>query len=50
MQIAPVLLFTYKRLDVLKQTITALQKNFLAGDTELFIFSDGPKNENDKKK
>jgi hypothetical protein len=47
---APVLLFTYKRLDVLKQTVTALQANYLAADTELFVFSDGYKNNPDKEK
>ncbi len=48
--IAPVLLFTYKRLDVLKQTVTALQNNLLARETELFIFSDGGKSDADKEK
>lgn len=45
---APVLLFVYKRLGVLKETVSALQANIGAADTELFIFSDGPKNETDK--
>ena len=45
--LAPVVLFCYKRLDILKQTIEALQQNCLANDTELFIFSDGPKKEED---
>ena len=45
--LAPVVLFCYKRLDILKQTIEALQQNYLANDTELFIFSDGPKKEED---
>lgn len=44
MELAPVLLFTYKRLDTLKSTISALRSNFLAKDTELYVFSDGPKN------
>lgn len=44
---APVLLFAYKRLNAVRMTISALQKNYLAGDTNLFIFSDGPKNEKD---
>lgn len=44
---APVLLFTYKRLDQTRQAVTALQQNFLAPESELFIFSDGPKTEND---
>ena len=45
---APVLLFAYKRLGVLKETVSALQANFGAADTELFIFSDAPKSETDK--
>ena len=41
--LAPIVLFCYKRLDTLTQTIEALQKNDLAAESELFIFSDGPK-------
>lgn len=48
MNLAPVLIFCYKRLDTLRQTIAALQKNELSKSTELFIFSDGPKKEADK--
>lgn len=44
MNLAPVLLFTYNRLKETKQTIKALQKNYLANQSELFIFSDGAKN------
>jgi hypothetical protein len=40
---APVCLFVYNRLLETKQAVIALQNNFLAGQTELFIFSDGPK-------
>jgi len=40
---APLLLFTYKRLETLRQTVASLQNNFLASETELIIFSDGPK-------
>lgn len=39
--LAPICLFTYNRLAETKQTIEALQKNFLASESELFIFSDG---------
>lgn len=46
--LAPVLLFTYKRLQVLEKTVAALQANHLAKETELFIFSDGSKNDLDK--
>src|ERR1700761_3304977 len=45
---APILLFTYKRLDVLKQTIDALKDNYLALESDLFIFSDGAKYVNDE--
>jgi hypothetical protein len=44
--LAPICLFVYKRLDVTQQTIEALQKNFLASESDLFIFSDGAINEN----
>lgn len=42
-KLAPIILFTYNRLEETKQTIEALKKNFLAPKSELFIFSDGPK-------
>lgn len=48
--LAPICLFTYNRLYETHQTIEALQGNFLAHDSELFIFSDGPKNDNEKLK
>ena len=43
--LAPICLFTYNRLHNTKQTIEALKSNFLASESKLFIFSDGPKNE-----
>ena len=39
----PVLLFTYKRLQTLKNTISHLLLNPEVVDTDLFVFSDGPK-------
>jgi hypothetical protein len=45
--LAPVVLFTYKCLDTLKQTVNTLQQNFLALESDLIIHSDGPKTEND---
>lgn len=45
-QLAPIVLFTYNRLKETKRTISALQNNFLAKESLLYIFSDGPKNEN----
>ncbi len=46
--LAPIALFCYKRLDTLKQSIEALKLNQLAAESELFIFSDGPKKEGDE--
>ena len=45
---APLILFTYNRIDVLKKTVKSLSENYNIENTELFIFSDGPKdNRND---
>ena len=41
--LAPIILFVYNRLDHTKFTIEALQKNTLAKDSELFIYSDAAK-------
>ena len=49
-QLAPICLFTYNRLEETKQTIAALQKNNLASKSELYVFSDGWKNEKSKEK
>lgn len=48
--LAPICLFTYNRLEETKQTVEALQNNFLAKQSELFVFSDGPKNKDTIKK
>src|ERR1700733_8290783 len=45
MLLAPIVLFTYNRPWHVRQTVGALQKNDLAAQSELIIFSDGPKNE-----
>ena len=45
MNLAPIILFTYNRLSHTKQTIEALQKNELAKNSELFIYSDGGRDE-----
>ena len=42
--VAPIVLFVYNRPDHTKQTVEALQKNELASDSELFIYSDAAKN------
>jgi hypothetical protein len=45
----PVALFAYNRPDHFRKTIEALAKNYLASETLLYIFIDGPRNEYDKK-
>lgn len=45
MQYAPIALFTYNRADHTKQAVESLLKNEEAKYSDLFIFSDGPKNE-----
>jgi len=47
MNISPVVLFVYNRPWHTRQTVEALQKNELAQESELFIFSDGAKEEQD---
>ncbi len=42
-QLAPVAIFVYNRLKNTKAVIEALQDNYLAKDTDVFVFSDGPK-------
>lgn len=42
-QTAPIALFVYKRLNHIKRTVQSLQKNTLAQQSELFVFSDAPK-------
>lgn len=48
-KLAPVVVFCYNRVDHLEKTLVALSLNVLAKDSELIIFSDGPKNGTDKK-
>ncbi len=48
--LAPIVLFVYNRPWHTRQTIEALQKNELAKDSELFIFSDAPKNKEAEEK
>ena len=45
--LAPIVLFTYRR--VPRETIESVQENILFKKSELFIFSDGYKNNIDKK-
>jgi hypothetical protein len=43
MRLAPIVLFVYNRPEHTRQTVEALQKNFLADKSELFIYSDAAK-------
>jgi hypothetical protein len=45
--LSPICLFTYNRLTETTKTIEALQKNYLAPESNLIIFSDGPRTESD---
>jgi hypothetical protein len=44
---SPIALFVYNRPDHLHITLEALKKNYHADESNLFIFSDGPKSNND---
>lgn len=46
--LAPICLFVYSRLNETKQTVESLQRNILAPESELFIFSDGEKDESNR--
>ena len=48
MKLAPICLFTYNRLLETQETIKTLQNNYLANESDLIIFSDGYKGDNDK--
>jgi len=44
MTLAPIILFVYNRPWHTRQTVEALRQNELASESELFVYSDGPKN------
>ena len=46
-KLAPIVLFVYNRLNHTRQSLEALQKNDLASKSELIIYSDSAKNQND---
>ncbi len=48
--LAPLLLFVYNRVELTRQTLLAMAENDLVEQTELYIFSDGPKKEADVSK
>lgn len=45
---APTVVFAYNRPDHLRRTFSALAENHGAGETEVFVFVDGPKDESGK--
>lgn len=47
MRCAPIVLFVFNRLDHTQKAVEALQKNGLAKESELYIYSDGPRNDED---
>jgi hypothetical protein len=48
MKLSPITLFVYKRPCHTRQTVGALQRNDLAAESDLFIYSDGPKSDADR--
>lgn len=48
MKLSPIALFVYNRLYLTEQTVEALKNNYLAAESDLHIFSDGAKNEDDE--
>lgn len=48
-ELAPVIVFVYNRPDCARRTLEALRKCSLAGDSELFIYSDAPKDDKNVK-
>ncbi|NQV18411.1 MAG: glycosyltransferase [Armatimonadetes bacterium] len=50
MNLAPIILFVYNRPWHTCQTVETLRKNDLAGESDLYIYSDGSKNEQEKTK
>jgi hypothetical protein len=46
--LAPIALFVYNRPEHTRRTLNYLQKNLLADESRLFIFSDAPKTDDDK--
>lgn len=48
MNLAPIVLFTFNRLNHTQKTVEALKQNILAEKSELFIFSDASRNSEEK--
>ena len=50
MKLAPIALFVYNRPQHTRQTVESLKQNELASQSDLFVFSDGPKSFGDRAK
>ena len=50
MKLAPIALFVYNRPETLNLTLESLKKNASIKKTEVYIFSDGPKNSKEDKR
>jgi hypothetical protein len=48
--LVPICLFVYNRLSETQKTVEALKSNYLAPESDLFIFADGAKDKNDREK
>lgn len=46
--LAPLVIFVYKRPDVTRQMLDAINRNTLAGQTDVFVFCDGYKNDSEQ--
>ena len=49
-KLAPIILFTYNRVNTLKVTIESLKKNQVASKSNIYIYSDSYKSKKKKKK
>ena len=50
MHLAPIVIFTFNRIEHTKKTIESLKKNKLAIQSEIFIFNDGARDSKEKEK
>lgn len=50
MNLAPIAIFTFNRLEHTQKTIEALLKNKFVDNSDIYIFSDGPRNKEEKEK
>lgn len=43
MNLAPIIIFAFNRLDALRNTVESLRQNMEAGESDLYVFVDGPR-------